>query len=118
MKLLVTLALAAAFASAIPIDAVSESDSHLLTARAYTGGDTSTQLDDGSSAACPKVILIFARASTESGNLVNIQFDTTEQLANPSRVKAPVQLLPVRLCLIMAGPISGSRALEARTRPP
>jgi hypothetical protein len=118
MKFPVTLALAAAFASAIPIDAVSERDSHLLTARAYSGGDTSTQLDNGSSDACPKVILIFARASTESGNLVNIQFDSMEQLANLSRVKPQVQLLPVHLCLIMAGPISGSRALEARTRPP
>ena len=82
MKFFVTLAWAAAFASAIPLDAVSERDSHLLTARAYSGGTTSTQLDDGSSGACPKVILIFARASTESGNLVNTQVDSTEQLAN------------------------------------
>jgi len=80
MKFLVSLALVATFVSAIPIDPVASKDAHLLVARAgtsYSGGDTSDDLDDGSSSDCLKVIFIYARASTESGNMVNTPFDLT-----------------------------------------
>ena len=33
-------------------------------------GSSKTELEDGRAGACPKAILIFARGSTESGNLV------------------------------------------------
>ncbi|KAF3036268.1 hypothetical protein E8E11_005792 [Didymella keratinophila] len=65
MKLL-TVAFFAALAAASPI-IIPESAAIELQARQL--GLSSTELESGSSSACPKVILIFARGSTEIGNL-------------------------------------------------
>jgi cutinase len=65
MQLLTTLLLSSAsLALAAPLTTPDTS----LAARA-SFYDTSSELESGSSSACPKVIFIFARASTETGNM-------------------------------------------------
>lgn len=77
MKFLATLTLLASIAAAAPVDIVPEEE-HVpefglnlglvdIEARQST---TANDLQNGSSANCPAGILIFARGSTESGNLV------------------------------------------------
>ncbi|KAJ4395183.1 hypothetical protein N0V91_011026 [Didymella pomorum] len=61
-----TVALFAALAAASPI-IIPESAAIELQARQL--GLSSSELESGSSSACPKAILIFARGSTETGNL-------------------------------------------------
>ncbi|KAF1922367.1 carbohydrate esterase family 5 protein [Didymella exigua CBS 183.55] len=60
------ITLLAGLTAASPI-IVTESAAIKLQARQLS--TTSTELEDGSSSACPKAILIFARGSTEDGNL-------------------------------------------------
>ncbi|KAF2030391.1 cutinase-domain-containing protein [Setomelanomma holmii] len=65
-----TVALLAALAAASPVavpEAVLEVQIGAFEARALSS--TSTELEDGSASSCPKAVLIFARGSTEGGNL-------------------------------------------------
>jgi hypothetical protein len=61
--------LLATLATASPV-AVAEPSNNELVARQFIGG-SKTELETGSSSACPKAILVFARGSTETGNLVS-----------------------------------------------
>lgn len=61
------LALLATLAAASPI-VLPESEAIEIQARQL--GTSKSELESGSSSACPKAILIFARGSTETGNLV------------------------------------------------
>ena len=66
MKLF-ALAILATLAATSPI-VLPESETIEIQARQL--GSSRTELESGSSSACPKAILIFARGSTETGNLV------------------------------------------------
>ena len=44
------------------------------------GSSTKNELEQGSSSSCPKVIFIFARASTEIGNMVRCSFSPQDIL--------------------------------------
>lgn len=66
MKFFGTILLAA-LAIASPV-ILPEFEASELQARQL--GSSRTELESGSSSACPKAILIFARGSTETGNLV------------------------------------------------
>lgn len=66
MKFL-AITLLATLAAASPI-ILPESEAIEIQARQL--GSSKTELESGSSSACPKAILIFARGSTETGNLV------------------------------------------------
>jgi cutinase len=59
--------LLASLAAASPL-VLPKSEAIELEARQL--GGSSTELENGNAASCPKAILIFARGSTESGNLV------------------------------------------------
>lgn len=59
--------LLATLAAASPV-VIPESEAVELQARQF--GTSRTELESGSPSACPKAILIFARGSTETGNLV------------------------------------------------
>ena len=61
------LAILAGFTAASPV-IVLESEAIGLQTRQI--GSSRTELESGSASACPKAILIFARGSTETGNLV------------------------------------------------
>jgi hypothetical protein len=66
------VSLLASLAAASPIAAPEPSNNEIedLVARQLIGGSR-TELESGSSSACPKAILVFARGSTETGNLVS-----------------------------------------------
>ena len=66
MKFLSLVVLAAGYASALTTVIVPEEND--LAVRQVSS--TRNELESGSSSNCPKVILIFARASTEIGNMV------------------------------------------------
>lgn len=68
MKLLNFIALAAGLVAAAP---AAEIEANSLEARQSS---RRTDLENGSSSNCPKVIFIFARASTETGNMVRSSF--------------------------------------------
>jgi hypothetical protein len=74
--LLATLATASPVALAEP----NNNELEALVARQLTGG-SKNELETGSSSACPKAILVFARGSTETGNLVS----TATTRPRPSR---------------------------------
>ena len=57
------LALAAALSSALPVDQAMELEARQITTR--------NDLENGNPANCPQAILIYARGSTESGNMVS-----------------------------------------------
>jgi cutinase len=61
----------AGLASALPTQPVE--DAVLVEARQLSS--TSNDLENGSSANCPRVIFIFARGSTEPGNMVRTPFE-------------------------------------------
>ncbi|RAR00417.1 carbohydrate esterase family 5 protein [Stemphylium lycopersici] len=69
MKLL-ALSIITALAAASPISSAAEFSENALNARQF-GLDQSTrnELEEGNAGACPKTIFIFARASTETGNM-------------------------------------------------
>lgn len=67
MKYLI-LSIITALAAASPVTMpVSEA---AIQSRQLSGSSTSNDLENGRAGACPKVIFIFARASTEPGNMV------------------------------------------------
>lgn len=72
MKFLQVLA-AAGVVTALPA-AVPAVDVQVAEIEARQLGSTSNELESGSSSACPSVIFIFARASTEPGNMVRFSF--------------------------------------------
>lgn len=60
-----------ALAAASPISPAAEFSENALKARQLgLGQSTRNELEDGNAGACPKAIFIFARASTETGNMV------------------------------------------------
>lgn len=67
-----TLSLLAALTAASPIAVPEPSGAELesLVERQIFGG-SDDELERGSSSACPKAILVFARGSTETGTLVS-----------------------------------------------
>jgi len=67
MKFL-AVTLLATLAAASPIASPEITISGDLEARQL--GSSKTELEDGRAGACPRAILVFARGSTESGNLV------------------------------------------------
>jgi len=73
MKFTIATALLAATASALPAG----QDTGLEARQLLGGGITRNDLKSGSSGSCPKVIFVFARGSTEIGNLVS--FSTLEE---------------------------------------
>jgi cutinase len=68
MKFL-TLSMITAFAAASPISPAAKFSENEIQARQF-GTTTRNELEDGRAGACPEAIFIFARASTESGNMV------------------------------------------------
>ncbi|OHE95084.1 cutinase [Colletotrichum orchidophilum] len=66
MKFFSILSLAVTLAAAAPVEVV---DTSVADLQVRQTGTTSNELESGSSSACPKVIFIFARASTEPGNM-------------------------------------------------
>lgn len=68
MKFFIT-SLLAALAAASPV-VLPESSVVEIEARQF--GSPETELESGRSSACPKAILVFARGSTETGNLVRL----------------------------------------------
>ncbi|KAK4098527.1 carbohydrate esterase family 5 protein [Parathielavia hyrcaniae] len=66
MKFVQILA-AAGFAAALPT--TSEAENEILARQWWGSTSTRNELENGRSWACPDVIFIFARASTESGNM-------------------------------------------------
>jgi hypothetical protein len=64
--------LLATLATASPVTLAEPSNNELesLVARQLVGG-SKNELETGSASACPKAILVFARGSTETGNLVS-----------------------------------------------
>jgi cutinase len=64
--LFASLAVAAPFAAPEPSDAEIEA----LAARQLLSG-SKNELEQGSASSCPKVIYVFARGTTEQGNLVS-----------------------------------------------
>jgi cutinase len=67
MKFTIITALLAASASALPTD---QDTAAAIEARQFGGSSTRNDLSNGNSASCPPVIFIYARGSTETGNLV------------------------------------------------
>ncbi|KAH7202963.1 cutinase-domain-containing protein [Fusarium oxysporum] len=66
MKFTIITALLAASASALPTD---QDTAAAIEARQFGGSSTRNDLSNGNSASCPPVIFIYARGSTETGNL-------------------------------------------------
>ncbi|KAF9690990.1 hypothetical protein EKO04_011195 [Ascochyta lentis] len=66
MKFFVVAFLVATLTAASPII---PPESEMIEIQARQFGSSKTELESGSSSACPKAILIFARGSTETGNL-------------------------------------------------
>lgn len=70
MKFL-ALSMLASLAAASPIThAAPETDTLEIRQFGLGGSSTKNELEQGNSSSCPKAIFIFARASTETGNMV------------------------------------------------
>jgi hypothetical protein len=128
------VSLLASLAAASPIAAPEPSNNEMedLVARQLIGGSR-TELESGSSSACPKAILVFARGSTETGNLVSSQNNfalsfisshvprkgcLTGHLADNTYRALWVHLSEVRLKANTAQTTSGSKVLAAHTTLP
>lgn len=76
MKFFAIISLCAALVAAAPIEDPIEVavDTSVADLEVRQAGLTRNELETGSSSACPKVIFIFARASTELGNMVRSSF--------------------------------------------
>ncbi|KAI4693109.1 uncharacterized protein J4E88_001480 [Alternaria novae-zelandiae] len=65
-----TLSMMTALAAASPISSAAQFSENEIQARQFGFGTTTrNELEDGRAGACPEAIFIFARASTESGNM-------------------------------------------------
>lgn len=74
MKRSAIIALLAALAAASPV-AVSVTETEAIALEAHqSSSSTRNELESGSSSACPRAILIFARASTEAGNIMRYKW--------------------------------------------
>lgn len=124
MKYLI-LSIITALAAASPVTMpVSEA---AIQSRQLSGSSTSNDLENGRAGACPKVIFIFARASTEPGNMVRLCCESDTHIR--SRVIRPYgfwltrnaraypQVRPLHpLCSALMAPATfGSRVLVAHT---
>jgi hypothetical protein len=92
MKFLSLLA-AAGLVAALPTVPVEETASHLEARQSTTRND----LENGSSNNCPGVIFIFARASTEPGNMVCLSqppIPNRARMLIPTRASAPARTSP------------------------
>lgn len=66
-----TLSMMTALAAASPISSAAQFSKNEIQARQFGFGTTTrNELEDGRAGSCPEAIFIFARASTESGNMV------------------------------------------------
>lgn len=76
MKFLAIVSLCAALVAAAPIEGPVEVavDASVAELEVRQTGLTRNELESGSNSACPRVIFIFARASTELGNMVRSSF--------------------------------------------
>ncbi|KAG9191835.1 cutinase [Alternaria panax] len=68
LSLFASLALTSPIAVAVPVTAPAD-EPQLITLEVRQDSATSNELETGSSAACPRTIFIFARGSTEAGNM-------------------------------------------------
>jgi cutinase len=91
MKLF-TVSLFVTLAAASPITVQEPSISDI---EARQLGSSKTELESGSAGACPKAILIFARGSTEPGNLVCLS-----SLLSVSYVELRIRPFPLQAGLI------------------
>ena len=66
MKFALALSAITALASAAPLEQTASIEARQL------GRGTRNDLEDGNAASCPGAILIFARGSTETGNMVRL----------------------------------------------
>jgi cutinase len=65
------LSVMTALAAASPVSSTAQFSENEVQARQFGfGTSTRNELENGRAGACPKVIFIFARASTETGNMV------------------------------------------------
>jgi cutinase len=71
VSLLAGLAAASPIAVPEPTEAqINDAQIEALAARQFLSG-SKNELEQGSSSSCPKAILVFARGTTEQGNLVS-----------------------------------------------
>lgn len=70
VQILSAAGLAVALPAATPVNDVDMADVMARQWGGSIGSSTKNDLQNGNASACPKVIFIFARASTESGNMV------------------------------------------------
>ena len=68
MRFFAIISICAALVAAAPVEVVVEAGVADIEVR--QAGLTRNELESGSSSACPRVIFIYARASTEVGNMV------------------------------------------------
>lgn len=123
-----TLSLFTALAAASPISPAAQlsdneinvSDNELeLQARQFgLGSNTSNDVQNGRAGACPKAIFIFARASTETGNMVGCAIPVfTHERLTQTRALPLVPPSPVPSSATMARATSGFKELVAPTVP-
>lgn len=85
MKFIAIISFCAALVAAVPIEGPGEVvvDTSVADLEVRQTGLTRDELQSGSSSACPRVIFIFARASTELGNMVR---PSLSKFVGPSNV--------------------------------
>lgn len=120
MKFLAIISLCAALVAAAPIDGPIEVavDPSVADLEVRQAGLTRNELETGSSSACPRVIFVFARASTELGNMVRSsrpKFSGSSDSDIKNRGEAPARLLQMPWRAGMAPPRSGYKALAGHT---
>ncbi len=108
LQLLTAAGLVAALPAAAPIENVAE----IAEIEARQLSSTRNELESGSSSNCPKVIFIFARASTEIGNMVCLSLPYTWNSQHKLTLnRAPLPARPSRPASPRATPArSGCKA--------
>jgi cutinase len=79
----ILISLLTALAAASPIS-IASPEAEAIEARQLSS--TSNELENGNSAACPKAIFIFARASGEVGNMVYPQPSPHTHMSTPTNL--------------------------------